>query len=313
LEWTFIKGPLRKYEPPKRNQDAPIERRLSASTLFIDAFDLVLGARGIGWSWSSEPFPQGSTQPPSIAFVLVNTLLKLTVFDGFQYIIQHLFPSTNHPKGGSIFDPNLTLVPRTALAAFCGICGGIWLYALIDFLHHAFTLAGRAIFRQPASVWPPAFRQPWMSTSLREFWGSRWHQFMRRLFIVFGAYPGGELFGKPAAVMGAFAVSALVHYVGLWGVGNGTEFATAGGFFLLMGVGAIMEGGFTGMSGLKVRGWLGWAWTMVWTTLWGTLMIDGWARHGVFATDFLPSGFRPGKVVVETMIALGGFVEMKRW
>ena len=136
---------------------------------------------------------------------------------------------------------------------------------------------------------------------------------MRRLFIVFGAYPGGELFGKPGAVMGAFAVSALVHYVGLWGVGNGTEFATAGGFFLLMGVGAIMEGGFTGMSGLKVRGWLGWAWTMVWTTLWGTLMIDGWARHGVFATDFLPSGFRPGKVGVETMIALGGFVEMKRW
>jgi hypothetical protein len=173
LEWTFIKTPLRRYEPPKHNQATLIERPLSASTVFVDAINLVSNARGIGWSWSSKPFPHESIQPPSIALVLAKTLLKLTMFDGSQYVIQYLFPSTNHPNGGSIFDPNLTLMPRIALAALCGICGGVWSYALIDFMHHVTILVGRTVLRQPASVWPPGFRRPWMSTSTEEFWSFR--------------------------------------------------------------------------------------------------------------------------------------------
>src|SRR6267142_348978 len=289
-EWTFVKRPLRRYEPPKRSQDTPIERRLSAFTVFVDTFDLLCSTRGIGWSWSSEPFPHKSTKPPTIAFVLVKTLLKLTVFDGSQHIIHSLFPSTNHPKGGSIFDPSLTFVPRTALAAFCGICGGMWAYALVDFVYHVSTLVGRTVFRQPGLVWPPAFQRPWTSTSIREFWSFRWHQFARRVFIVFGARPGGKLFGKPGALMGAFALSAFLHHLGLWAVGNGTEFVTAGGFFLLMGVGVVMEVAFVRTTGLKVQGWLGWAWTMVWMIVCGTFMIDGWARYGVLATELLPNG-----------------------
>jgi hypothetical protein len=121
---------------------------------------------------------------------------------------------------------------------------------------------------------------------------------------MFGARPGGTLFGKPGAVVGAFALSAILHHIGLWGSGNGTEFITAGGFFLLMGIGVIIEGGFRRATGLRVQGWLGWSWTMLWTTLWGTFMIDGWARHGVLATEFLPGGFRPGKIVVDIIIAL---------
>src|SRR5216684_6357315 len=46
IEWTFIKSPLRRREPTKRNQDDPIERRLSASTVFLDAFELLCNIRG---------------------------------------------------------------------------------------------------------------------------------------------------------------------------------------------------------------------------------------------------------------------------
>src|SRR6267142_627343 len=63
-EWTFVKRPLRRYEPPKRSQDTPIERRLSAFTVFVDTFDLLCSTRGIGWSWSSEPFPLPLHEPP---------------------------------------------------------------------------------------------------------------------------------------------------------------------------------------------------------------------------------------------------------
>ena len=304
IEWTFTMKPLRRYETPKRPQDAPVERRLSTSTVFLEAFELTCNQRGIGWSWSSKPFPRDSTPPPSIALLTAKGLLKLTVFDASLYIVQSVCPSTMNPKGGSIFDPSLAFVPRSALAAFCGICGGVWTYTLVDAVYHFSAVVGRTVFRQPASSWPRAFNRPWMSTSIREYWNFRWHQFMRHHFILYGARPGGILFGKPGAFMGGFAVSAILHHIGLWGTGKGTEFVTAGGFFLLMGVGAVAEVAFTRATGLRVGGWIGWLWTMVWTTLCGTFMIDGWARHGILATQLLPDGFRPGKVVVDAIIAI---------
>jgi hypothetical protein len=62
--------------------------------------------------------------------------------------------------------------------------------------------------------------------------------------------------------------------LGMWGVGRGTEFRTAGGFFLLMGIRVALEHGFKGLTGRRVGGIWGWAWTMGWTLGWGTLMID---------------------------------------
>jgi len=304
IEWTFAKKPLRRYETPKRPQDIPVERRLSASAVFLDALDLLGNQRGIGWSWSADPFPRDSTPPPSIALLLVKTLFTLTLFDASSYIVLCVCPGTNNPKGGSIFDPSLAPVPRAALAALCGICGGLYSYTTMDSMYLIGMLAGRIVYRQPAFMWPRAFHRPWMSTSLQEFWSFRWHQLARRNFVVYGARPGGSLFGRPGAVMGAFAVSAILHHIGLWGVRKGTESITTGGFFLLMGVGVVMEGAFTKATGLRVGGWFGWLWTMVWTTLWGTFMIDGWARHGLFAIRLLPDGFRPGKVVIDVIIAM---------
>lgn len=249
-----------------------------------------------------------STPPPSIALLLVKILFKLTLFDASRYIVLCVCPGIDNPEGGSIFDPNLALVPRAASAALCGICSGLCSYATMDSVHHIAMLVGRIVYRQPAFMWPRLFHRPWMSTSIQEFWNFRWHQLARHSFVVYGARPGGALFGRPGAVMGAFAVSAILHHVGLWGVGKGTEFITAGGFFLLMGVGVVMEGAFTRATGIRVGGWFGWLWTMVWTILWGTFMVDGWARHGLFATQLLPDGFHPGRVIVDAIIALSNLV-----
>jgi len=198
----------------------------------------------------------------------------------------------------------LGFLPCAALAALSGICGGVWIYAWIDSMYHVSTLVGRIVLRQPASLWPPAFHRPWLSTSIHEFWSFRWHQFLRHLCITFGARPGGMLFGKPGAFIGAFAVSAFLHHVGIWGIGSGTELITTWGFFLMMGVGAIMEVVYKQVTGMRVQGWTGWIWTTLWTTLWGTFLIDGWAKHGVFALVCFPDRFRVGKIVVDTIIAL---------
>ena len=304
FEWTFIKKPLRRYETPKHDQNALIERPMSVTNVLLDALDLLTNVRGIGWSWSANPFPRESTPPPSTTAVLFKMFLRLVVFDASHYIIQYICPAVNDPKGGSIFDPSLPLLPRAALAWFCCIWYGVWTHAMIDFSYHCATLVGRIVFRQPASAWPPIFHRPLMSTSLQEFWSVRWHQLGRHVFIVFGARPVGKLFGRPGALMGGFAVSAVLHHVALWGLGNGSDNVTVRGFFLLMGVGTVVEEAFTGVTGLRVRGWFGWLWMMAWMTLWGTFMLDGWARHGMMASEFIPVGPRPGKIVVDAIIAL---------
>ncbi|KAI0256027.1 hypothetical protein BJV78DRAFT_1150871 [Lactifluus subvellereus] len=305
FEWTFIKRPLRRYELPK-GQDTPVERRLSISNILVDAFDLLCNTRGIGWSWSTTPFPRGSTPSPSIASISAKLLLKFTLIDASQYIIQYVCPSVKSPGGGSLFDSSLGPVRSSALAAFATAWGGMWAYATVDTVYHIATLIGRILFRQPASQWPPLMHRPWMSTSIREFWSYRWHQALRHYFIVFGARPCGALLGLPGAIMGAFGVSAVLHHLGLWGLGHGMEFSTAGGFFLFMGLGAIMEDAFKRTTGLRVQGLLGWSWTMLWTLLWGTFMLDGWARHGMFVNHFFCDQLRLGKLLVDTIIALSG-------
>ena len=177
-------------------------------------------------------------------------------------------------------------------------------FVTVDVAYHTSTLVGRIFFRQSAWQWPPVFDRPWTSTSITDFWGFRWHQLFRHVFVAFGSQPGWALLGRPGALMGAFAVSGVLHDLAVWGLGRGTEFSTVGGFFLLMGVGAALERGFKQVTGRRVGGIWGWAWTMVWTICWGTLMIDAWARRGMVAADLFPYGLRPGKMLIDAIISL---------
>jgi len=111
FEWAFINKPLRRYEPLKRDQGTPIERRPSASTVFLDAFDLIANLRGIGWSWSHNQFPRKNTLSPSIALIFTKTLLIMTAFDASGYIIQRACPAVDNPRGGSIFAQASPLCP----------------------------------------------------------------------------------------------------------------------------------------------------------------------------------------------------------
>ena len=310
FEWAFIiKEPLRKYESTK-NPDAPTvaKKHLSISSVLLDAFNLLCNLRGIGWSWSQELSPRAQSTAPtseSIPFVFAFLLLNITVFGASQYLIHRVFPTIgSNPNGGSIFDPNLNFFPRYALAAFAGICGAFWAYSYVEMLYRIGALVGRVVLRQPASDWPPISNRPWLSTSIHQYWSFRWHQLFRHIFIVFGARPGGALLGRPGALMGAFSVSAALHYFMVWGLGNGSEFTTVGGYFLAMGFGVALEIAFKTATGVRVQGFSGWLWTMSWTLVWGTWMMDAWARHGMLSSVFFPNRFSPGKALVDAFIGL---------
>ncbi|KAH9058076.1 hypothetical protein EDB87DRAFT_1564434 [Lactarius vividus] len=307
LEWTFIiEEPIRKYElTTDKGVPTGSKKPLSISSVLLDGFDLFVNQRGIGWSWSSQPFPQWTTAPPSIPSLFASFLLRIIMFDVSRYLIQLACPAvSSYPNGGSIFDPNLSPLPRIASAAFASICGGFWTYLLLDTLYHMAALGGRIVCRQPASQWPPVSHYPWLSTSLHEFWSYRWHQLFRHIFVTFGARPGGALLGRPGSLIGAFAVSAVMHHIGVWGLGSGSEFGTAGGFFLLMGCGVAIEVAFRRLTGKRVGGLFGWLWTMLWVLVCGMPMIDAWARHGMLASEAFPARLRPGKPLVDAVIGL---------
>ena len=281
---------------------------LSISSVLLDAFDLLFNLREIGWSSSSKSSPRRSTTPPSesIFSVFVTLLFNIVVLDATQYVMQRAGPTIHNrvSNGTTLFDPNLSFFPRNLWAAFAGICGAVWTYSLVETMYRTHTLIGRVVFRQAASQWPPVSRRPWLSTSINEFWSYRWHQVFRPVFVTFGARPGGALLGRPGAVMGAFAVSALLHHISVWSLGNGSEFSTVGGTFLMMGLGANMELAFYKVTGRRVRGFAGWLWTFLWTVVWGTIMLDGWARLGNMEVNLIPDGRRPGKAIVDAIIGL---------
>jgi hypothetical protein len=305
IDWTFAKKPLRRYNSPVEGQHAaPTERPLSIPNVLLDALDLICNLRGIGWSWSYKPFPSMSTRSTSIPVIIAKLLFKLVVFDASQYVLQYFRPTIDVPAGDTLFDPALSMVPRCAWATFYTLLGGVVVFVTVDVVYHMATLVGRILLRQSAWQWPPLFDRPWTSTSITDCWGFRWHQLFRHVFVVFGSQPGQALLGRPGAVVGAFAVSGVLHDLGMWGIGRGTEFSTVGGFFLLMGVGATLEHGFKQVTGRRVGGIWGWAWTMVWTISWGTMMLDAWARRGMIAADFFPDGLRPGKSLVDALILL---------
>jgi hypothetical protein len=307
VAWTFAKKPLRRYNtPPEGQHVAPVERPLSILNILLDALDLICNLRGIGWSWSHKPFPKTNTLSTTTPVILAKLLIKIVALDGSHYLMQHSVYSVDGPAGDTIFDPTLSMVPCCAWAAFSTICGAVVVYTTLDVLYHIATLIGRTLLRQSAWQWPPIFNRPWMSTSIRELWGFRWHQMFRYAFVTFGSRPVGALLGRAGALMGAFAISAVLHNLSMWGVGRGTEFRTVGGFFLLMGVGAALEHAFKVVTGRRVGGIWGWMWTMVWTTVWGTFLIDAWVRRGMCETDPVADrdGSRPGKLLVDAIISL---------
>ncbi|KAI9445222.1 hypothetical protein H4582DRAFT_1914079 [Lactarius indigo] len=248
---------------------------------------IVMAMRSTEWALTRkplrryEPLAEGQRHPVERPLTILNVFL-----DACDLLCD------------TFFDPHLDPLPRAALAGFLTLCGGLIAYTNIDMMYHIASLVGRGLLRQPAADWPAVSARPWTATSIADFWSFRWHQFLRHTFIKFGARPGGALFGRPGALLGAFGLSALLHYVGMWG------FSSAGAFFVLMGVGVVLERVWQRATGMQVQGFWGWVWTMTWTLFWGTFMLDGWARHGLIGCDFFSPRLRPGKPIVDGIITL---------
>ncbi|KAJ7903697.1 membrane bound O-acyl transferase family-domain-containing protein, partial [Mycena olivaceomarginata] len=268
---------------PQRRQ----ERQLA-----LDAADLTLNLRGVGWNFSAGMKIPAHTRPlaPTSAYLAATGRCLAIHIVGFDFV--HYFSQLLAPTGGiydmAISDPLVRNLRATLLTILVGLC----IYGAIQVGSDAFTVIGITLLGQPPSQWPPMFDSPWLATSVTEFWAARWHQIFRQEFLALGAKPLSRVAGRPGGVLGAFMVSGALHLVGLWGMGKGTDIRVLY-FFLMMGVGVILEGFWRRFTGRRVGGWMGWMWSCVWIVGWGPFMADPWCLSGIMHSVFLPQIVRP--------------------
>ncbi|KAN0101097.1 Membrane bound O-acyl transferase family domain containing protein [Tylopilus felleus] len=305
--WVLAKQPFTRFPIPKsengtindHNANTPTEHGVSVASALWNACDLTANFRNIGWIGLQKihvPTPYLRVESRSI-FVLLS-LCRLTFFAVTfdilcRYIRSFGRDTFGTPKGGTIFDPALPAVERYTKSSIITLLYGLTAYLLVDATYQLLAVLFVVLFRQYPSQWPPLFDVPWLATSLSSFWGRRWHQLFREPFVVIGSKPM-ERFGRVGTIMGAFALSSVLHDVGTQGMGRDTDDTLpVVGFFLIHGVGVLMEDAWKQATGKRVGGIIGWLWVISWLVLWGQLVVDAWARRGLLGPEFCPEAYRP--------------------
>ncbi|KAL4071676.1 hypothetical protein V8B97DRAFT_2023805 [Scleroderma yunnanense] len=218
-----------------------------------NACDLLLNFRGIGWNWSQGvPIPESSVKTQSrvqfLLFAVPRAIFFALGFDAFTEAVRTFF-------------------------AFEIAYLSIWLvYFALEWAYHSLAIICIVIFHQHPSQWPPLFDKPWLSTSLSEFWGRRWHQVLRYHFSLLGGIPLSYIFGRAGLVLGTFLLIGLFHDIKIRAVGRGSSSLVEVGFFVMNGVGILLERVWAKARDCRVHGAYGWIWTFSWLAIWGVPM-----------------------------------------
>ena len=279
LSWTLAEKPLVRHLRPENS---------SPSTI-MDALDLTTNFRGIGWDWSRGMYVPRKTRPANrMAFVFCVILSGVghAFVAGTLHRAIHTFATGTRsiPEVFTIFDETLPFFVRYFRSVIISTLAAFAIYAIIQLSYDVWTLIGLLVFGQDPAQWPAAFNKPWCATSLSDFWGRRWHQFMRQTFLL-GAYPLSVVFGRAGTIIGAFLASAFFHYFTMIVFNAHVEMWRMLVGFGMMGPGIIAERAYHKLTGKKVGGVAGWVWTMTWLLLWGNVMVDGFARSGMFGSS----------------------------
>ncbi|KAF8552907.1 hypothetical protein OG21DRAFT_1498073 [Imleria badia] len=304
------------------------------STL-MDALDLVSNLRGYGWDWSHgtrfpcETRPSNSTgfifyttlsvAAHAFAFGIIHTTIRSfssasfgtlssgSIFDEtrpfLHRAIRVCFPvGRGDISAGSIFDESIPFYLRFLRSSIITVLALAWIYTGLQTQYNLCTILGVHILRQDPIQWPPLFDAPWRATSVTHFWGRRWHQRFRKIFLILGGYPLSFILGRVGIVIGAFFISTVYHHIGLLMHNSKSEFWRMLVGFEMMGMGILIEDVFRYVTGREVRGLAGWVWMAGWMLLWGNVIIDGYMRAGKFGfptwVDLVP----PLRTLVEYLV-----------
>ncbi|KAF8841623.1 hypothetical protein BDN67DRAFT_949207 [Paxillus ammoniavirescens] len=274
------------------------------STALWNAWDLLLNVRGVGWNWSRGlTFPQPAFDTRSrTAFVLLSAV-RFAVYalacSACLQAIRMFSPDFNSSAGGSIYDPSLPPILQVLRCLTISALTICMLHFGIEWVYQLQAVIFVTLFQQRPSQWPPLFDSPWLSTSLGDLWGRRWHQMLRHMLLTLGGRPFGYLFGRMGGIIGVFLLSGIFHDLEFRSLGRGGNSLFLTGFFVINGVGVVLERIWKRVCGRRVGGIWGWIWTFSWMALWGVPMVDEWAKVGRFGDETFPQEFLPSVVLVK--------------
>ncbi|KAF8838767.1 hypothetical protein BDN67DRAFT_997542 [Paxillus ammoniavirescens] len=292
LDWTLKKEPLKRHLRPSG----------ATPSTTMDAFDLAFNLRGIGWDWSKGLQVPRETRPPTpvkfVAYTIFSAGLHAFICGVVHTAIQSFLPNAS----GSIIDETLPFFVRFLRTCIISNFGALGICCHLQMAYDLCTIPGILILKQDPAQWPPAFEQPWLATSVRDLWGWRWHQFFRQTFIFLGGYPLSLVFGRVGHIFGAFFASAVFHQILLVTLNRRVVLWRMVVSFGMMAFAVNSERVFRQCTGKKVGGLVGWVWTIVWVNLWITLMVDGFARGGMFGCSSYLDSVTPARALVERTV-----------
>lgn len=256
--------------------------------------DLLFNIRGIGWERGVKdgapalPVPTFTRQERWAWIIkqLATIPFYLVLYDAVLALMSdpRINVNLNARHGGSIWDS------RMGSFGFAGpyLLGGLFALSFVAAQNLAHVLNATlhvALLNDLPSRWePPPARAPWVSTSVREFWSKRWHQYLRITFMTLGYWPVraalrpivGKRFASMAAVCGTFLVSGLIHDLGRVTMAPEPGFAITQVtlFFVLQPVADFGEQLWEQYTGRRGRGFWGWLWTMTWLLSFSPLLFE---------------------------------------
>jgi hypothetical protein len=266
-------------------------RATSKYQWLLDSLELLSTQRGLGWKFGAMVYVP--PRPPSYyhrrTFLLRSfrtLLVHFTLLDFLESLLK-LVPGVGSPRGGTIFlashflpeTPYLSeTIVRYATSTFISLISGSAVLAGFMATYGLASLIGVGVLKQDPRAWPPVLDAPFFSTSLNEFWAKRWHQLLRRVFLVFGGLPFAAIaslltlplpssarksISQLATVLGAFLASGMYHEFASIAMGRAWDGRVVW-FFLMHGTLVILERLWRKVSGKRVGGIYGRIWVYFW-------------------------------------------------
>ena len=250
--------------------ELPHYRCLSAC--IVDAFEVSIAARGIGWKFAEGIYIPRPRRPSERSAYLkrtsisvLRTYLLVDFFDSFLETLPGITVDS-----GTIFIPTLPMMARYLVSTALHLGTGIVVILGLEMWYDIASLVGVGLLRQLPATWPPIHDQPWHMKSLHEFWSQQWHQLLRDTFLVMGGYPGRWIAGDLGLLFGTFLASGLFHEIGLY-LGGAPIDPRVLIFFVAQAFGILAEKLYKSSTGNRVGGWIGLAWVAIFVLGFGQL------------------------------------------
>ncbi|THH20116.1 hypothetical protein EW146_g1211 [Bondarzewia mesenterica] len=242
---------------------------------------------------TSPPHTRPLARGPFIRATICSLLTNFLALDLLEALMKRV-PGVGDVFGGSIFLAFLPPVQRYALSTAIHFMTGCALLSGFQMVYDIFTLIAVALFGHSPSAWPPLMDNPWISTSLHEFWSKRWHQTLRQTFLVYGGIPGRAIAGDLGLLLGTFIASGLYHECSIYVMGRGWDSRVP--LFFLMQAGALIgEKVWRQVTGRRVGGFFGLLWVYFNIMVVAQPLIDAWHSRGLAGGMIIPPPISPSR------------------